>query len=77
MLFSVPLFDTATYITSSNSYELGLYIMAAYETGSKPFNDAYISYIEQEIKSNTPLIYVNAMNATWFDESTDVNNIQD
>ena len=46
MLFSVPLFDTSTYITSANSYDLGLYIMAAFETGSEAFNNAFVSYVE-------------------------------
>mmetsp|Transcript_6510 Transcript_6510/g.5796 ORF Transcript_6510/g.5796 Transcript_6510/m.5796 type:complete len:367 (-) Transcript_6510:53-1153(-) len=65
MLFSVPLFDDSTYITSPNSYEVGLHIIAAFVVGTNPFETAFMSYIEQEVLSTTPLIYVNALNVTW------------
>ncbi len=74
MLFSVPIFDTNTYISAPNSYEIGLYIISVYDAASVQFNVAFDSYVEQELQSTTPLIYLSALNATWQDEFTDVIN---
>lgn len=38
MLFSVPIFDTTTFITPPTSYEYGLSMLAAYDIGSDNFN---------------------------------------
>jgi len=74
MLFSVPLFDDSTYITSPNSYEVGLHIISAFVIGTNPFETAFMSYIEQEVLSTTPLIYVNSLNVTWQSDIVDVSS---
>jgi hypothetical protein len=65
MLFSVPVFDTATFITPPTSYTFGLELMAAYQVGSDGFNMAFDYYVQEEVKTNTPLILVSALNYTW------------
>jgi len=35
MLFSVPLFDTTSYIAPDSSYEFGLYLISAFDPGSE------------------------------------------
>lgn len=72
MLFSVPVFDTSTYIEPPNSYEYGLRLMDVYDNYSAPFNRSFDDYVERERKSITPLIFASALNLTWSDVDTDV-----
>lgn len=72
MLFSVPLFDVNSYINPPSSYEIGLDYIAAFPEGSTGFNIAMANYIEEELLSITPIIYVSALNVTWQDTSVDV-----
>lgn len=71
MLFSVPLFDPTTYINPPSSYEFGLDLLANLNPGTVSFNYAFKYYIEEELLSNTPIIYVTAGDIAWQDDNTD------
>jgi hypothetical protein len=72
MLFSVPIFDTNTYINPPNSYTYGLYVIAAFDYNSDLFNKSMNEYVNEEKENVTPLIYATALNATWQDNMVDV-----
>lgn len=47
MLISVPVFSDSTYLDDNDSYEVGLRLISAFETGSDGFNFMFKSMIEQ------------------------------
>jgi hypothetical protein len=70
MLFSVPLFDTGTYIEMPNANTFGLQMISSYPYNSYGFNTTFELFKNESISSSTPLVLISIYNTTW--ESSDV-----
>lgn len=71
MLFSIPIFDTTTYIETPDCNIFGLNLIANFSNYSEGFNASFNSYIENMKTTNTPLILLSAWESSW--QSVDVN----
>lgn len=66
MLISVPVLNTDTYSEENNSYLAGMNMMiGGWEVGEAGFNSLFKSFIENQVRLETPLILANCKNVTW------------
>ena len=65
MLISVPIFSTDTYMDDNNSYLVAMNMMINFPSGDPGFNSLFKSFIENQVRIDTPIILANCRNVTW------------